>query len=165
MWFDKGKTHHQSHFVKQRENLKCWSAFSLHFQGNLQIVEETASCCIYSYKKSNFSLLSTLSDKNWSDRIVEISAWCWKFCPTKNFVRRKCCPLFQYKSKAKIRQNCRNFGLKFKILSDEILSDKVSSTPETTSNMDISDIKNDENKGNSQNHRCKSLHNIFLYLH
>ena len=27
-----------------------------------------------------------------SDKIVEISAWCRKFCPTKYFVRRKFCP-------------------------------------------------------------------------
>ena len=79
---------------------------------------------------------NTLSDKNSSDKIVEISAWCRKFCPTKNFVRRKFCPMFQYKSQAKIGQKCRNFGLvskilsdeifcPSKILSDEILSDKV----------------------------------------
>ena len=37
-----------------------------------------------------------------SDKIVEISAWCRKFCPTKYFVRPT------------------------KLLSDEILSDKVS---------------------------------------
>ena len=33
--------------------------------------------------------------------------------------------IFQYKSQAKIGQNCRNFGWLSKILSDEILSDKV----------------------------------------
>ena len=27
-----------------------------------------------------------------SDKTVEISAWCRKFCPTKYFVRRKFCP-------------------------------------------------------------------------
>ena len=76
-------------------------------------------------------LCNTLSDKNSSDKIVEISALCWKFCPTKNFVRRKFCPMFQYKSQAKIGQKCRNFSLVSKILSDEIfcpskiLSDKV----------------------------------------
>ena len=81
---------------------------------------------------------STLSDKNSSDKSVEISACCRKFCPTKHFVRRKFCPIFQYKSQVKIGQNCRNFGLvskilsdeifcPSKILSDEILSDKVSS--------------------------------------
>ena len=68
----------------------------------------------------------TLSDKNSSDKSVEISAWCRKFCPTKHFVRRKFCPIFQYKSQVEIGQNCRNFGLVSKILSDEILSDKVS---------------------------------------
>ena len=62
---------------------------------------------------------NTLSDKNSSDKIVEISSWCRKFCPTKNFVRRKFCPMFQYKSQAKIGQKCRNFGLVSKILSDE----------------------------------------------
>ena len=31
---------------------------------------------------------STLSDKNSSDKSVETSAWCRKFCPTKCFVRR-----------------------------------------------------------------------------
>ena len=78
----------------------------------------------------------TLSDKNSSDKSVEISAWCRKFCPTKHFVRRKFCPIFQYESQVKIGQNCRNFGLvsnilsdeifcPSKILSDEILSDKV----------------------------------------
>ena len=35
---------------------------------------------------------STLSDQNSSDKIVEISAWCLKFCPTKYFVCRKFCP-------------------------------------------------------------------------
>ena len=82
-----------------------------------------------------------LSDKNSSDKIVEISA-CRKFCPTKiwsdekNCVRRKFCPMFQYKSQAKIGQNRRNFGLVSKILfdqifcptkifSDELLSDKI----------------------------------------
>ena len=29
----------------------------------------------------------------------------------ENFVRRKFCPVFQYKSQAKIGQNCQNFGL------------------------------------------------------
>ena len=70
----------------------------------------------------------TLSDKNSSDKIVEISAWCRKFCPTKNFVRQKFYPMFQYKSQAKIGQICRNFSLVSKILSDEILSDKVPSS-------------------------------------
>ena len=65
-------------------------------------------------------LCNTLSDKNSSDKIVKISAWCRKFCPTKNFVRRKFCPMFQYKSQAKIGQKCRNFGRVSKILSDEI---------------------------------------------
>ena len=64
-------------------------------------------------------LYGTLSDKNSSDKIVEISAWCQKLCPTKSFVRRKFCPIFQYKSQAKIGQNCRNFGLVSKILSVE----------------------------------------------
>ena len=71
-----------------------------------------------------------------SHKIVEILAWCRKFCPTKNFVRRKLCPMFQYKSQVKIGKKCGNFGLVSKILSDEIfcpskilfdeiLSDKV----------------------------------------
>ena len=78
----------------------------------------------------------TLSDKISSDKTVQISAWCRKVCPMKNIVRRKFCPIFQYKSQAKIGQNCRIFGLvskilsdeifcPSKILSDEILSDKV----------------------------------------
>ena len=42
------------------------------------------------------SLISnTLSDKNSSDKSVEISALCRKFCPTKHLVRF--CPTFQYK--------------------------------------------------------------------
>ena len=65
------------------------------------------------------------SDINSSEKSVEISAWCRKFCPKKHFVRQKFCPIFQYKSQVKIGQNCRNFGLVSKILSDEILSDKV----------------------------------------
>ena len=70
-------------------------------------------------------LWCTLLDKNSSDKIVEISAWCRKFCPTKNFVQ-----YFNTKV-GNIRQNCRNFGLVSKILHDEIfypskiLSDKV----------------------------------------
>ena len=86
--------------------------------------------------QSKSANLNTLSDKNSSDKSVEISAWCRKFCPTKHFVRRKFCPIFQYNSQVKIGQNCRNFGLvskilsdkifcPSKILSDEILSDKV----------------------------------------
>ena len=86
--------------------------------------------------KTIWQVRSTLSDKNSSDKSVEISAWCRKFCPTKHFVRRKFCPIFQYKSQVKIGQNCRNFVLVSKILSDEIfcltkifsneiLSDKV----------------------------------------
>ena len=74
---------------------------------------------------SQIDLQITLSDKNSSDEIVEISTWCQKFCPTKNFVRRKFCLIFQYKIQAKIGQSYRNFGLVSKILSDEILSDKV----------------------------------------
>ena len=81
-------------------------------------------------------LSHTLSDKKSSDKSVEILDGCRKFCLTKNFVRRKFCPIFQYKSQAKIGQKCRNFGLvskilsdeifcPSKILSDEILSDKV----------------------------------------
>lgn len=80
-----------------------------------------------------YSLQFILSDKNSSEKIVEISTWCRKFCPTKYFVRQKFCPMFQ----AKIGQKCRNFGLvskifsdeifcPSKILSDELLSDKVS---------------------------------------
>ena len=61
----------------------------------------------------------TLSDIDSSDKSVEISAWCRKFCPTKRFVRRKFCPIFQYKSQAKIGQNYRNFGLVSKVLSDK----------------------------------------------
>ena len=34
----------------------------------------------------------TLSDKNSSDKTVEILAWCRKFCPMKYFVRRKFFP-------------------------------------------------------------------------
>ena len=89
-------------------------------------------------------IFHTLSDKNSSDKSVEISAWCRKFCPTKDFVRRKFCPIFQYKSQVKIGQNCRNFDLlskilsdeifcPSKILSDEILSDKVSYKGSTSS--------------------------------
>ena len=59
-------------------------------------------------------------DKNSFDKSVELLAWCRKFCPTKNFVRRKFFPMFQYKSEAKIGQKCRNFALLSKILSDEI---------------------------------------------
>ena len=75
-------------------------------------------------------IMSTLLDKNSTDKIVEISAWCQRFFPTKSFVRRKFCLIFQYKSQAKIGQNCRNFGLVSillftKLLSDEILSDKI----------------------------------------
>ena len=72
----------------------------------------------------------TLSEKNSSDKSVEILSWCRKFCPTKNFVCRKFCPIFQYKSQAKIGQNCRIFGLVSKILSDEFLSDRVSQKKE-----------------------------------
>ena len=49
----------------------------------------------------------------------------------KSFVRRKFCPMFQYKTQAKIGQKCRNFCLVSKILSDEmfcpskILSDEL----------------------------------------
>ena len=38
----------------------------------------------------------------------------------KNFVRQKFYPIFQYKSQEKIGQNCRNFSLVSKILSNEI---------------------------------------------
>ena len=75
--------------------------------------------------------LFTLSDKNLSGKIVKIQAWCRKFCLSKNSVRRNFCPIFKYKSQAKIGQNCRNFGLVSKILSSrifcptKILSDKV----------------------------------------
>ena len=57
--------------------------------------------------------------------------WRRKFCSTKSFVRRKFRPIFEYKSQTKIRQNCWNFSLVSKILSDEItcptkiLSDEV----------------------------------------
>ena len=64
--------------------------------------------------------LTTLSDKNSSDKIVETLTWCRKFCSTKNFVRRKFYPIFQCKSQEKIGQNCRNFGLVSKILPVEI---------------------------------------------
>ena len=37
----------------------------------------------------NLALYITLSEKNSSNKIVELSAWCRKFCPTKTFVRRK----------------------------------------------------------------------------
>ena len=65
------------------------------------------------------------------DKIVKISALCRKFCQTKNFVHRKFCSIFQCKSRAKIGQKCRNFGLVSKLLSDEIfcptklLSDEI----------------------------------------
>ena len=82
----------------------------------------------------NFVLRNILSVENFvqyfntkvrqkSDKTVEISAWFRKFCPTKNFVRRKFCPMFQYKSQAKIGQKCKKYR-KFcptKILSEEII--------------------------------------------
>ena len=78
----------------------------------------------------NFVRRKTLSVENFvqcfntkvrqkSDKSVEISARCRKFCLTKHFVRRKFCSIFQYKSQVKIGQNCRNFGLVSKILSGE----------------------------------------------
>ena len=66
-----------------------------------------------------YNLKHTLSDKNSSDKCVEILAWFRNFCPTNHFVRRKLCPIFPYKSQAKIGQNCRNFSLVSKILSNE----------------------------------------------
>ena len=62
----------------------------------------------------------TLSDKNSQNKSFEILAWCRKFCPTKNYVRRKFCLIFQYKIQAKIRQKCRNLGLVSKIVSDKV---------------------------------------------
>ena len=105
------------------------------FNGACQSVCQLCTKLIFAFL-SNTALRITLSDKNLSYKIVEISAWCRKFCPTKTFVRRKFCPMFQDKSQAKIGQKCRNFGLVSKILSDEIfcpskilsdelLSDKV----------------------------------------
>ena len=66
----------------------------------------------------NEKFQNTLSHKNSSHKIFEISAWCGKFCPTKivsveNFVQ-------YFNSQAKIRQDYRNFGLVSKILSEEI---------------------------------------------
>ena len=74
----------------------------------------------------------TLSDKNSSDKIVEISAWCRKFCPSKNFVRLKFCPIFQYKSQTKIGQNFWNvrtiLNLRLYTLWDNISWDKIFDT-------------------------------------
>ena len=94
--------------------------------------------------------LITLSDKNSSDKSVEISAWCRKFCPTKDFVRRKFCPIFQYKSQAKIGQKCRNFGLVSKILSDEIFCPSKILSDELLSDK----VPYIENKSNRN---CKNL--------
>ena len=87
-------------------------------------------------KCRNFGFVSKIfSDENFvqyfntkvrqkSDKIVEIRALCRKVCPTKNFVRRIFCPILQYKSQTNVGQHCRNFGLMSKILSDEIFCPK-----------------------------------------
>ena len=98
------------------------------FQNRLTFLTLTKFLCA---PKLRSYVLYILSDKNSSDKSVEISAWCRKLCPTKHFVRRKFCPIFQYNSQVKIGQNCPNFDLVSKILSDEIfcqtknLSDEI----------------------------------------
>ena len=74
-------------------------------------------------------------DQNWDQFVVILShLFGWQPYRTKirrtklskfrlgfeHFVRRKFCPIFQYKSQAKIGQNCRKFSLVSKILTDEI---------------------------------------------
>ena len=58
----------------------------------------------------------TLTDKNSSENFFEISVWCWKFCPTTNFVRRKFCPSktlsnISIQKSSKNREKLSKFGL------------------------------------------------------
>ena len=70
----------------------------------------------------------TLSDKNSSDKIVEISDWCQKFCPTKDFVRRKFCPTkfcpVRYTIYELLRGGCKRHALK-KLISQELFKDNL----------------------------------------
>ena len=108
-------------WLKFVENIQALSMLQYEI---LHTCEKNHTQC-FSYLRTALQRKNIISDKNSSHKIVEMSEWCWNFCPTKNFVRQKYCPIFQYKSQAKIGKNCRNFGLVSKILSDEILSDKV----------------------------------------
>ena len=72
--------------------------------------------------KQHFNVKESLLDKNSSDKIVEISAWCRKFCPSKILSNICIQKSGKYRTKLlKFRLGVENF-VRRKILSDKVYS-------------------------------------------